>query len=400
MEGLAVTVAMYCLIQFYVQLRTDLAPHQPFLKVAAIKLVIFLSFWQTFMISILTSSTLSIVTPTSKIAYPDLKIGIPSLLLCIEMAIFSILHLFAFRYQPYTQRGAQATAKEYPISPSSNNSYPVLNEVGPKQGGFLGIKAFADAMNPWDLVKGFARGMRWLFVGRKHREKDASYKNHNGFDLGSSQNDMTLGPDGLPKMGTAYQGGHRYKNTADLPIANEFRRSKFGMPSHTLREEEEATLLANAQNPGGSGYVPARQRYDSNGQYISTAGSANESAYARSPDRLMGQNSNSSKQEEQSIGMAVSGSPPRQVRGQGPQAQLYMEQKRQARQQRQQEEEDLGESPTQYPPLTRPPGSVPYQMPNRQPVSQPYLAEEGSPPQTGHSHANDELWGAEHNARP
>lgn len=46
-EGSCVTVAMYCLIQFYVQLRADLAEHQPFLKVCAIKLVIFLSFWQT-----------------------------------------------------------------------------------------------------------------------------------------------------------------------------------------------------------------------------------------------------------------------------------------------------------------------------------------------------------------
>ena len=38
---------MYCLIQFYIQLRSDLAEHSPLLKVVAIKLVIFLSFWQT-----------------------------------------------------------------------------------------------------------------------------------------------------------------------------------------------------------------------------------------------------------------------------------------------------------------------------------------------------------------
>lgn len=38
---------MYCLIQFYIQLRGDLAEHSPLLKVVAIKLVIFLSFWQT-----------------------------------------------------------------------------------------------------------------------------------------------------------------------------------------------------------------------------------------------------------------------------------------------------------------------------------------------------------------
>ena len=46
-EGGCVSVAMYCLIQFYIQLRGDLAEHSPLLKVIAIKLVIFLSFWQT-----------------------------------------------------------------------------------------------------------------------------------------------------------------------------------------------------------------------------------------------------------------------------------------------------------------------------------------------------------------
>ena len=45
-EGACVSVAMYCLIQFYFQLRHDLAEHSPLLKVVAIKLVIFLSFWQ------------------------------------------------------------------------------------------------------------------------------------------------------------------------------------------------------------------------------------------------------------------------------------------------------------------------------------------------------------------
>jgi hypothetical protein len=47
LNALSVTVAMYCLIQFYVQLKRDLAHHKPFLKVCCIKLVIFFSFWQT-----------------------------------------------------------------------------------------------------------------------------------------------------------------------------------------------------------------------------------------------------------------------------------------------------------------------------------------------------------------
>lgn len=45
-EGGCVTIAMYCLIQFYLELKNEISEHKPLLKILAIKLVIFLSFWQ------------------------------------------------------------------------------------------------------------------------------------------------------------------------------------------------------------------------------------------------------------------------------------------------------------------------------------------------------------------
>lgn len=42
----AVTIAMYCLIAFYLNLKANLAPNKPFFKLLCIKLVIFFSFWQ------------------------------------------------------------------------------------------------------------------------------------------------------------------------------------------------------------------------------------------------------------------------------------------------------------------------------------------------------------------
>jgi hypothetical protein len=328
---------MYCVIQFYYQLRVDLAPHRPFLKVCAIKLVIFLSFWQNFMISILTSATFNVVKPTAKIAYPDLKVGIPSLLICIEMALFAVLHLFAFPWAPY-RKGAEAT--EYPLSPTSS-----LNKPGMNQGGFLGTRALMDAMNPWDLVKGFARGMRWLFVGIKNRENDSSYK-PSSFDINnpSNENDLTLESTGADPS---------YKGEQGLPIADQFRRSKFGLPSSNKVDDEGAGLIAHAQpnplNPG-SGYVPASQRYDANGQDISQGGAPYESDYSeQSPDRLVGKNPTPGtiRRHEQAgdIGIAVSAPPeqnesqlepeqsPHHPSNRGTTADAYREQLRQARRQ-------------------------------------------------------------------
>jgi len=293
---------MYCLIQFYIQLRVDLGPHRPFLKITAIKLVIFLSFWQTFVISVLTSSSLEVVKPTKYIAYPDLKIGIPSLLLCIEMAFFSLLHLFAFPYKPYTESAKQSEPSKYPSTSMSDHA--LYNELGPKQGGFLGIKAIMDAMNPWDLVKGFARGMRWLFVGHRHRESDESYN--------KKLNDMVLGTSGP---------GHARKATKDLPIAYEFRRSNFGIPMKTPQDEEGATLLSHAQphplnQVTNAAYVPASQRYDSQGNNIA------EDTHYNSPYEGQGPQ----------IGVATSG-PSQPYQSQVPLSQQYMQQKRDARDQ-------------------------------------------------------------------
>ncbi|KAI1503943.1 organic solute transporter Ostalpha-domain-containing protein [Biscogniauxia marginata] len=236
---IAVSIAMYCLIQFYVQMKEPLAEHSPFLKVLAIKLVIFLSFWQTMAISVGTS-TLHIVNPSAILAYPDLKVGIPSLLLCIEMAIFSILHLWAFSYRPYVP-GSKPT-----YYPSTDPGLPPrINENGPNRGGLAGLGAFVDALNLWDVIKAFGRGMRWLFVGVQHRHKDSSYQTKTDTSYPMSPYGGATGPDG--------------KGTDHLPIANEFRRSNFSLPKSPSGRmpDESAGLIANAQpDPDG---VPNRQ---------------------------------------------------------------------------------------------------------------------------------------------
>ena len=88
------------------------------------------------------------------------------MLLCIEMAIFSILHIFAFPWR-----------STYSLSNSDAVTAPGMGYSGRPRyvGGFLGIRAYIDAFNVWDVVKGASRGFRWLFVGRRHRRQDPSY---------------------------------------------------------------------------------------------------------------------------------------------------------------------------------------------------------------------------------
>ncbi|KAK2600029.1 hypothetical protein QQS21_005263 [Conoideocrella luteorostrata] len=232
-NALAVTVAMYCLIQFYVQLREALAEHKLFIKIVAIKLVVFLSFWQASAISVGTS-TLKIVHPNEVLAWPDLKVGIPALLLCVEMAMFAILHLWAFPYAPYTS-GAPRTF--YPVPDADKASPSVENERYQPSGGFLGLLAIWDALNVWDFIKAFGRGMRWLFCGVKRRKEDISYK------LNHSEN---LDMDNLP---TNKESGSSYDRMRPGVAVSEPGRGQYRPPMQGYGHPEQQTP---AYHPTGS----------------------------------------------------------------------------------------------------------------------------------------------------
>ena len=258
-EGACVSVAMYSLIQFYIQLRHDLAIHSPFLKVVAIKLVIFLSFWQTvsrssialldhkidrftqLIISFITS--VGAIKPSARIQTPDIKIGIPSMLLCIEMAIFSVFHLWAFPWKVYDVRRSQIVASESAAGffPDPKTAY---------QGGLFGTKALMDAFNPWDIIKAVGRGFNWAFVGRKRRMEDISYKNPaQGTGLEPTRNQITAFETGI----------HSFDGT-DRPSHPFVQGGKPGRYQPLSEEEDSDRLLAHAQSNPEAPYPRPMER--------------------------------------------------------------------------------------------------------------------------------------------
>lgn len=234
---------MYCIIQFYVQMRKPLEEHRPFLKVLAIKLVVFLSFWQVTAVALATNERFRLFEPNDVIAYPDIKISSPAAILCVEMTAFAILHLWAYPYAPYVP-GAKTVY--YPLPDESKaNMLPRQESVHqPPSGGILGVMAFVDAMNPWDFVKAFGRGMRWLFCGVKRRHQDAKTDRNERM---SSWDLANLGNSNHTRLPGA-------RSTEHLPIADQFRRSRFGISAmyddSSGNAEDRDGLIAHAQpNP-------------------------------------------------------------------------------------------------------------------------------------------------------
>lgn len=149
---------------------------------------------------------------------PDLKYSLPELMINIEMAIFSILHLWAFSWKPYAIAN-QGVGEVTDFYGNGKVTY---------EGGRWGFRALVDAMNPLDLLKAIGRGARWLVVGRKHRMKDPSYQTHHEtIGLQSPES-------GVVDTGTAYQG-------AGGPVSAG-RTGRYG------GDEEGAVLLAHAQS--------------------------------------------------------------------------------------------------------------------------------------------------------
>jgi hypothetical protein len=172
------------------------------------------------LISFLSSS--GAINPSGRIAQQDLKVGLPNLLICLEMAIFSILHLWAFPWRPYSLANAHADE----VTDFYGNGKATY------QGGRWGMKALVDSVNPLDLAKAVGRSIRWLFVGRKKRTLDPSYQNQSeviGLDTTSNGSGTNI---------TAYQG-------AGATMVG-------GRPAHygTSPDDEGQVLLSHAQpNP-------------------------------------------------------------------------------------------------------------------------------------------------------
>ena len=144
-HAVSVTIAFLRLLQFYQHLRLFLTPYAVISKLLVIKGIVLLSTLQGLTFSILSST--GAVKPSSNLSYNDIVFGIPAILICGEMVLFSAFNFYAYSFKPYTYASSTSSAS------SGIESQPFKRSVHYK-GGFFGIKAFIAAFNPMDIVKG------------------------------------------------------------------------------------------------------------------------------------------------------------------------------------------------------------------------------------------------------
>jgi len=111
--NLSISIALYALFLFYFATKDLLRPYEPVLKFFTIKSVIFLSYWQGFLLAIFEK--MELITPiTSDDGVTQTKSGTVSagyqnFLICIEMFFASIALRYAFPISVYIGQGCQGT---------------------------------------------------------------------------------------------------------------------------------------------------------------------------------------------------------------------------------------------------------------------------------------------------
>ncbi|PCH37147.1 DUF300-domain-containing protein [Wolfiporia cocos MD-104 SS10] len=91
----SICLSLYCLAIFWMCVSEDLKPFRPMPKFLCVKGILFFSFWQSILVSVLVAA--GAITKLGP--YTDsehISLGLTDTLICIEMPFFAIAHMYAF----------------------------------------------------------------------------------------------------------------------------------------------------------------------------------------------------------------------------------------------------------------------------------------------------------------
>ena len=100
--NLSVTAAFYGLTLFYVALHRPLAPFHPIPKFLTIKLIVMVAWWQSIVIALL--SHFQVIHDFGSYKGEEVAIWLQDTLICLEMALAAVGHLYAFDWQPFERK--------------------------------------------------------------------------------------------------------------------------------------------------------------------------------------------------------------------------------------------------------------------------------------------------------
>jgi hypothetical protein len=135
--NISVTLSLYSLGMFWVCMSKDLTPFRPVPKFLCIKLIIFASYWQGFLLSILV--WLGAIPDDVEGYTPDnLAAAIQDALICIEMPVFAVAHWYAFSWHDYAD--VTISAARMPVKYALRDAFGIRDLIEDTKETFSGNK--------------------------------------------------------------------------------------------------------------------------------------------------------------------------------------------------------------------------------------------------------------------
>ncbi|EXL71194.1 hypothetical protein FOPG_13013 [Fusarium oxysporum f. sp. conglutinans race 2 54008] len=140
--SVSLVISVLSILQMYFLLKKDLAHHNPMLKLTAFKIVVGLTFIQGIIFTVLNDQ--NVLKTSDTLTYADVHVGIPNLVICIEMAPLSLFLMFAYPWSVYMSGHGRGNFSKLEQGNMPEGSY---------QGGPFGIHAWLAMLNPSDSIK-------------------------------------------------------------------------------------------------------------------------------------------------------------------------------------------------------------------------------------------------------
>ncbi|ETW75518.1 hypothetical protein HETIRDRAFT_482248 [Heterobasidion irregulare TC 32-1] len=101
--NMSICLSLYCLAMFWLSISEDLKPFRPMPKFLCVKGILFFSFWQSIGISILVAMG-AIKQLGPYLDKEHISLGLTDTMICLEMPLFAIAHMFAFAHTDYIDK--------------------------------------------------------------------------------------------------------------------------------------------------------------------------------------------------------------------------------------------------------------------------------------------------------
>ncbi|KAJ5871864.1 uncharacterized protein N7529_004217, partial [Penicillium soppii] len=146
---LSVVIAVMAVIKFYIALKPHISHHHPLVKLIAFKLIVGLVFFENIVFTILRST--SALSPTAKLTYADVHMGIQTMIICIQMVPIACFFYYAYGIGPYSLSRSSTSS-------SDRHDYSTVDSNGAKlqqgyHGGLFGAGAWMMLCNPIEYVR-------------------------------------------------------------------------------------------------------------------------------------------------------------------------------------------------------------------------------------------------------